>query len=68
MPYVADLFLIPESSKGKGTKGFIGQLNKVQRQASLHITGAMKSAATDTIDPCADFLLFHLLMEKHATK
>src|SRR5882724_8740741 len=44
MMYAADLFLIPGSRISIGTKGFIGKLAKVQRQASLHITGAMRSA------------------------
>jgi len=39
MLYAADLFLIPGSEVGKGTKGFISKLVRIQRQATLHITG-----------------------------
>jgi len=64
MLYAVDLFLVPESHKGKGTKGFINRLGKIQRQACLHITGTLRSAPTDIIDACADLLPFHLLVEK----
>jgi len=64
MLYAADLFLIPESEGCKGTKGPIARLEKVQRQASLNITGAMKSAPKDVIDACADLLPFQLLVSK----
>src|SRR5882724_8825971 len=40
MLYAADLFLIPGSEVGKGTKGFISKLVRIQRQVMLHITGA----------------------------
>ena len=50
MLYAADLFLVLESSRSKGTKGFINRLSKIQRQACLHITGALKLAPTDIID------------------
>ena len=63
MMYTADLFLIPGSRVNKGTKGFIGKLAKVQRQALLHITGAMRSAPMDVIDTCTDLAPFHLLVE-----
>jgi len=64
MLYAADLFLIPDSCCCKGTKGHIGRLWKIQRQASLHIAGAMKSIPTDIIDACADLLPFHHLVDK----
>src|SRR5882724_6445401 len=63
MMYVADLFLVPGSRISKGTKGFIGKLAKVQRQASLHITGAMRSAPMDMVDACTDLVPFHLLVK-----
>ena len=63
MMYVADLFLVPGSGISKGTKGFISKLDKIQRQATLHITGALRSTPTDVIDACADVLPFHLLVE-----
>jgi len=64
MLYTADLFLVPESGSGKGMRGFIGKLGRVQRQAGLHVTGAMRSAPTDIVDAYADLLPFHLLIEK----
>jgi len=63
MLYSDDLFLILKSRHTKGTKGSISKLAYVQRQASLHITGALKSAPTDAIDACADLFPFHLLVE-----
>jgi len=64
MLYAVDLFLILETKKTRGTKGFISKLGKVQRQASLHITGALRSAPTNAVNACMDLLLFHLLVEK----
>jgi len=64
MLYAADLYLIPESNSMKGMKGFIDKLAKVQRQVSLHITGMLRSAPTDTVDACADILPFHLLVRR----
>ena len=64
MLYAADLFLIPESVGHKETKGTISRLAKIQRQASLHIMGAMKSAPADVIDTCTDLLPFQLLVSK----
>ena len=63
MLYMANLFLVPESRKGKGTKGYINRLVKIQRQVSLCITGTLRSAPMDTIDALADLLLF-LLIDK----
>jgi len=64
MLYVADLFLIPGSRIGKGTRGFTGNLAKIHRQVALHVTRALKTAPTDTVDTCADIFPFHLLVEK----
>src|SRR5882724_10080270 len=64
MLYASELFLIPGSRTSKGTRGFISKLANIQRQAALHITGALRSTPTDTIDACADMLPFHLLVEK----
>jgi len=64
MLYTADLFLIPEGKRTRGTKGFIKKLAHIQRQASLHVTGALKSTPTDAIDACTDLIPFHLLVEK----
>src|SRR5882724_7990595 len=63
MLYAADLFLIPGSEVGKGTKGFISKLAKIQRQVMLHITGALRLTPMDAIDACADVLPLHLLVE-----
>jgi len=64
MLYAADLFLVPENGHAKGTKGFINKLEHVQRQASLHVTRALRSTPTDAIDTCADLVPFHLLVKK----
>ena len=63
MLYTADLFLIPGSRMGKGTKGSIGKLAKIQRQAALHVTRALKMAPMDAVDACTDILPFHLQVE-----
>ena len=41
MLYAADVFLVPESSRGKGTKGKVTKLSRIQWQATLAIMGAM---------------------------
>jgi len=68
MLYVADLLLIPEIPISKVIKGYINKLGRIQRQASLHVTGAMRSTPTDMADTCADLLAdllpFHLLVQK----
>ena len=64
MMYATDLFLTPGSWKTKGMKGAISKLAKIQRQASLHIARALRSAPTDAIDACTNVLPFHLLVEK----
>ena len=50
MLYAADLFQVPGSGIGKGTKGFISKLAKIQRQVTLHIMGVLRSTLTDVID------------------
>ena len=62
MLYATELFLTLQSRKSQGMKGFINKLGRIQRLASLHITGTMKTAPTDTIDACVDLLPFHLLV------
>ena len=64
MLYMADLFLVLESNKSKGTKGYIAKLAKIQRQASLSITGAMRPAPIDVLVTCADLLPFHVMVKK----
>lgn len=64
MLYVADIFLVQEHEGTKGTKGKIRKLARVQREAAILITGAMRTTATDTLDVHANLLPFHLLVEK----
>ena len=64
MLYATDLFLVPETGRSKGMKGFIARLAKIQRQASLNITGALRSDPTGAIDACVDILPFPLLIER----
>ena len=52
------------SRKSWGTKGFINKLWRIQRLASLDITGSIRTAPTEIINACADLLPFHLLVEK----
>ncbi|ETW79491.1 hypothetical protein HETIRDRAFT_428025 [Heterobasidion irregulare TC 32-1] len=64
MLYGVDIFLSPPSREGKGSKGMIEKLARVQRQAAIHITGAMRTTATDILDAHADLLPFSLLVDK----
>src|SRR5882672_3648916 len=64
MMYAADLFLVPQSGLTRGTKSFIGKLGHVQRQAALHIMGAMRTSPTDSLDAHADLLPFQLLTKQ----
>ena len=64
MLYAADIFLTPGSARYKGTKGHIRKLGRIQRQATLTITGAMKTTANDTLDVHANLLPLHLLISK----
>ena len=43
MLYAADIFLVPETDRSKGTKGPIAKLAKIQRQAAIAITGALRT-------------------------
>jgi len=64
MMYTTDLFLTPGSQKTKGMKGAIRKLAKIQRQVTLHITRALRSAPTDVVNACTDVLPFHLCVKK----
>jgi hypothetical protein len=64
MLYAADVFLIPATERSKGTKGSINKLARIQRQAALDITGALRSMANDTLDAHANLLPFPLLVSK----
>src|SRR5882724_135671 len=64
MLYAADLFLIPQSGQAIRSKGHIKRLGRVQRQASIHVTRALRSTPTDSLDAHADLLPFQYLIEK----
>ena len=64
MLYAADIFLVPETENSRGTKNFITMLGRVHRQALLHITGAMKTTATDILEAHADIPQFSILLKK----
>ena len=71
MMYGASIWLTPivrSTVRGKRSKGSIGaatKLAKVQRMAAIHITGAMRTTATDVLDAHADLLTMDLLIDKH---
>jgi hypothetical protein len=62
--YAADVFLIPVTGQHKGSKGSVKKLARIQRQAALDITGALRSMASDTLDAHANLLPFPLLVFK----
>jgi ribonuclease HI len=62
--YAADVFLIPATERSKGTKGSVNKLARIQRQAALDITGALRTTANDTLDAHANLLPFPLLVSK----
>ncbi|KAI0037507.1 hypothetical protein FA95DRAFT_1506897, partial [Auriscalpium vulgare] len=64
MLYAADIFLIPTYSGMKGSKSAIARLARVQRQATISITGAMRNTATDLLDAHADIPPFHLIVDQ----
>ncbi|KAL7277809.1 hypothetical protein ACG7TL_002174 [Trametes sanguinea] len=69
MLYAADTFLVPVRPRGEsrhdyGSVGAIRKLARVQRQALLVMTGAMRSTATDVMEAHADLLPFPLLIDK----
>lgn len=69
MLYAADVFLTPLTrregdAKAKGSVGLMRKLARVQRMAAIHITGAMRSTATDILDAHADLLPFPLLVNQ----
>lgn len=65
MLYAADIFLTQETGESKGTIGKIKKLARIQREAAILITGAMRTTATDILDIHADLLPFPLIVEKH---
>jgi ribonuclease HI len=62
--YAADVFLTPATGRSKGTKGSVNKLARIQRQAALDITGALKTTANDTLNAHANLLPFPLLVSK----
>jgi hypothetical protein len=64
MLYAADVFLILPRKAKCGTKGIVTQLARVQRRATIHITGTMRSTPTDLLNIHADLLPFELLVDK----
>ena len=64
MLYGVDVFMTPPSSEARGQTGIIAKLARVQRQAAIHITGAMRTTATDTLNAHADLMPFELLIDK----
>ncbi|GBE84554.1 RNA-directed DNA polymerase from mobile element jockey [Sparassis crispa] len=68
--YAADIFLTPlRNLPGRksmyGSVGAIKKLAQVQRQATLFITGAMRTTASDVLDTHANLLPFALLIDKN---
>jgi hypothetical protein len=51
--------------KSKGSVGAATKLNRVQRMASIHITGAMRTTAQDVLNVHADLCPIDLLIDKH---
>lgn len=64
MLYAAEIFLAKGTAGTTGAKGMIKKLARVQREAAIMITGAMRSTATDILDAHANILPFHLMVEK----
>ena len=69
MLYAVDTFLTPLSKpagakRSRGSVGAIVKLSRVQREALVLITGAMRTTATDIMTAHADLLPFPLLVDK----
>jgi len=67
MLYAADVWCVPPVRRAngrqtRGTKGFIGRMERVQRQAALQITGALRTTPTDLLLAHVDIapLEFHI--------
>ena len=76
MTYAADIWFTPIqhsdqsnhplSKRAFGSVGFANKLVKVQHAAALHITGALRSTATDLLDAHADLLPIRLTLDKQS--
>lgn len=69
MLYAADTFLIPIRKRAghtrkHGSAGNIRRLAQIQRQALLAMTGALRTAPTDTLEAHARLLPLDLLVDK----
>ncbi|KIK34523.1 hypothetical protein CY34DRAFT_48425, partial [Suillus luteus UH-Slu-Lm8-n1] len=71
MTYAADIWCAGLVSKGRGRKGggrgargFSSQMARVQRMATLLITGGLRSSATDLLDSHANVLPVHQTIRK----
>lgn len=67
MLYAADVFLIPSRScpgarRASGTVGLIKTLCRVQRDAGIVITGALRSTAQPMLDAHANLLPFRIFV------
>ena len=67
MLYAADVWCVPpvrrvSGRQTRGTKGFIGRMERVQRQAAIQITGALRTTPTDLLLAHADItpMEYHL--------
>ena len=54
MLYAADLFLTLQIGHASRSKGFIKRIGRVQQQASLYATGALRMAPMYSLDTHAD--------------
>ncbi|KAG1889997.1 hypothetical protein F4604DRAFT_642211 [Suillus subluteus] len=71
MLYAADIWCASLIAKGKGqggggrgARGFALQMARVQRTATLLVTGGLRSTATDTLDAHANVLPFQQTLRK----
>lgn len=70
MLYAADIWcagLVSKSrskNNSRGARGFASQMARVQRMATLLITGGMRSSATDILDAHANILPFQQTLRK----
>ena len=71
MLYAADIWYTPSHHSDPerialGSVGTVNKLTKVQRIAALHITGTLRSTATDVLEAHADLIPIRLALDKHS--